>query len=235
MATARDLIKASLRLIGAIATGETPSADEQTDALSAMNRMIDSWSNESLIIYEKVREEFSLTVNDGEYTIGASGDFNTTRPMRIEAATYEDQSASPAFEYPINIINLDEWANIQAKDLTGIPTHLYFETSYPLATIHLWPKPDTADKLVLYSWKPLSSFASANATASLPPGYEDALVYNLAVRLAPEYGKAVAPEIASTALDAKGNIKRMNIKPHYLRCDPFLNNRRTMFDYRIGE
>ena len=44
METAGDIINGSLRLLGVLAEGETPSADTSQDALRAMNQMIDSWN-----------------------------------------------------------------------------------------------------------------------------------------------------------------------------------------------
>lgn len=222
MSTVRDLIKGSLRLIGAISTGETPSADEQADALVALNDMLDSWSTENLIIQSKVREEFTLVSGTQSYTIGSGGTFNTSRPLKIEAATIEDQSSSPNSEYNLEIINLEQWASIPIKDVAGvsIPTRLYFEDTYPLATIYLWPKPSAANKLVLYSWKPLTSFASVDTVLSVAPGYAKAFRYNLALDLAPEYGKEPSQFVLDGANKSKSNIKRMNIKPHYLKSDP---------------
>ncbi len=44
MATARSVIKSSLRLISAIAVGETPTAEEATDGLETLNDMLHSWA-----------------------------------------------------------------------------------------------------------------------------------------------------------------------------------------------
>ena len=40
MATAGDIIKGSLRLIGQLAEGEEPSADTAQDSLASINQMI---------------------------------------------------------------------------------------------------------------------------------------------------------------------------------------------------
>jgi len=233
--TVRELIGSSLRLIGAIATGETPSADELSDGLSSVNRLLGRWSTEGLIVYGRVREEFTLTSNDGSYTIGSGANFNTTRPSKLEHVTIEDQSATPTSEYPVEIINQSQWAAIVQKDQTGRPTKLYPEGTFPNDTYNLWPVPNEADKLVLYSQKPLTAFASINSTVSLPTGYDDALVYNLAVRLAPEYGKTVTPELMYEANESKALIKKSNIKPVYLECDPGTLSTATTYDINLGE
>lgn len=219
MSTARDLIKGALRLIGAIATGENPSADEISDGLNALNDMVDSWSNEGLTIHQRVREEFTLIPDTQEYTLGIGGNFNTSRPMKIEYASIQMNSGD-VFEIPIDVINFEQWSQITQKNtLSSIPTKLFCAGTYPLERVSLWPVPSEANKLVLYSWKPLSAFTSANTEVSFPEGYKRALRYNLAVELSPEYGKDPMASVVNSAREAKENIKRMNIRPHYLAAD----------------
>jgi len=51
MASAGDIINGSLRLLGVLAEGETPSAATSQDALTALNQMIDSWNTERLATF----------------------------------------------------------------------------------------------------------------------------------------------------------------------------------------
>lgn len=234
MATVRDLVKGSMRLIGAIATGENMTADELADGISALNDMLDSWSNEGLVVHARVREEFTLTPSDGTYTMGSSGDFNTTRPLEIEEATIEIQDASP-YEVPLQMLSLSEWAAITDKATsTTIPTKIYIEGTNPLETINLWPVPSAANKLVLYSRKPFTNLSTGSTSVTFPPGYQRALRYNLAIELAPEYSRPVNDAVAMIAAESKEIIKRTNIKPVYLQCDEMLTARRR-YNIYTGE
>lgn len=227
MATGRDIVKDSMRLFGAIATGETPSAEEVADGLTALNKMLDSWSNNGLTIHASVREKFSLTANDGIYTLGSAANFNTTRPLKFDAVTIEDQSVSPLTESaPLRILNSDEWAAIAVKDQTADkPSCVYFEGTYPLETVNLWPVPTVANKVVFYSRKPLTTLTSANTSFSLPPGYLEAITYNLAKRFAPEFGKTLQPEQFDIAAKSLADIKRTNKRPALLEVDDALMDR----------
>lgn len=221
--TGRDLVSASLRLIGALAPGESLASSEATDGLSALNRMLSSWSTEELLIYARVREEFTLTPSTASYTLGTGGDFSTTRPLRIDEALLRDETQTPAVEYPVRILSLAEWASIRLKGVSyDRVTALYAEGTYPLETLNLYPMPSAAHKLVLWSWKPLTEVSTLDTAVAFPPGYEEALVYGLALRLTPEYGKAVPDAVAIVAVEAKANIKRMNHRPQYLRVDEAL-------------
>lgn len=236
MATTRDLIKGSLRLLGVIAPGESPTADEQSDALNALNEMLSSWSNERLLAYYRVREEFTLTSGQSSRTIGTTGNFVTSRPQEIEEATIEDQSASPTAEYGLQILSFSEWAAIIQKDSTAdVPTKLYYEPTYPNGTLNLWPVPSAANKIVLYSRKPLSSLAIGD-TLALPPGWEEALRYNLAVKIAPEYGVAPQMEVKEIALTSRAAIEGTNNQQlNLMRVDAALLRGGSSFNITLGE
>lgn len=236
MAKVRDLISSSLRLLGAIATGESLSAAEQADALAAFNRMIDSWSNEELLIFADVAETFNLVPGQQTYTIGPTGNFNTVRPQRIEKARLQTVTSGLPVDLPLTIVTLDEWARIIIKtQSSSLPLRLYIEENYPLMSLNLWPIPSVANKIALWSWKPLTKFASVDDDVSFPPGYERMIVYNGALELAPEYSREPSATVLSTAIESKANIKRMNTKPSYLSTDSALKSRNRKFNILRGE
>lgn len=213
MATAADIIKGSLRLLGAIATGETPSASETADGLSALNDMLDSWSNEGLAVFAREREVFALTPSLQAHTMGTSGTFNTTRPNDIE----EVKILSGTLETHVEIINFEQWSQVGIKSTASdIPTQVYIERGFPLLTLNFWPIPSVANSAVIYSRKSLTAFALSSTTVSLPPGYSESLKFNLAVRLAPEFGTAASAEVIAFAMESKDNLKRANLRPQYL-------------------
>lgn len=233
MSTARDLISGSLRALGALATGETVQASEANDALVVLNELLDSWSNESLLVFNRAAESFSLVAGTGSYTIGDGATFDTLRPQRIENAFIKDDNN---YEQVLEIIGKDDYANIALKNTTSdLPMYLYPENTYPNMTLRLWPVPSAAYTLVLYNWSPLTQITNLSTTLSLPPGYLRALRYNLAIELAPEYGKEPLPTLVRNAMEAKTNIKRMNIVERILSCDPAVLSRGGGYDWRIGK
>jgi hypothetical protein len=221
--TVRDLIKSSLRIIGAIASGETPSADEASDALQTLNGILGSWSNQSLLVPSKAREVFTLVAGTQVYTIGMLGTFNTTRPIKVLSAAVI--SAGQDFETPLRLLNQQQWSDVLTKSLSGSPVAIYPEGTYPLDTINVYPVPQAADQLIIYSMKPLTSFASINDEIELPVGYDRALKYNLAVELAPEYGKQLPQEVFAIASQSKSEIEALNSESVYLTSDALFINK----------
>jgi hypothetical protein len=121
---------------------------------------------------------------------------------------------------PVRLLTLEEYASIPDKTATATYPHsLYDDGGYPQRTIKLYPVPSAAHKLVLYTKRALTQIATLNTDVSFPPGYEEMCIYNLALRLAPEYGRPVSAEIAMVAQESKANIKRANHRPALLRCD----------------
>ena len=206
--TVGELLKSSLRLIGAIATGETPSNDEMKDALSALNTMLDGWSAHRLTVYATTQESLTLTAADYEYTIGSSGNLNTTKPVKVLSAFTRDSSGQ---DYPVEVYTDRERYNaLIDKDASGRPEELFYVPSHPLGYLYLYPAPDTAYTLYIESLKPLSALSGYTTEISLPTGYERALKYNLAIELAPEFGVSVPAEVAAVAMESYRAIANVN-------------------------
>lgn len=206
MASAAQIIRRALRLSGVLASGETPSANEQADALESLNDMLDAWRNESLMVYALRTESLTLT-GAASYTIGPSGNLNTVRPVKIEAAYWRDGS----IDYPVSISNAIAFSRIPDKTTDSVPAWLYYEPANPLGVIYLHPIP-TSGTLKLVTWTPLSEIASVSDELALPPGYREAITYQLAARIAVEYDRPVPPDVAAIGSAAKKDIKRVNFR-----------------------
>jgi len=73
-----DIITSSLKDIGALAAGETPSPEAAQDAFIMMQRMIDQWSNEQMMVFYKTEIIYTLTPGQTQYTIGPGGQIGAT-------------------------------------------------------------------------------------------------------------------------------------------------------------
>lgn len=210
--TAQEVIKASLRLIGAIATGETPTAAEIGDGLEALNIMLGSWSDERLMVHVITEDTQALTSGTASYSIGTGGAMDTKRPIKIQSAFIREGDR----DYHLRIRGEAEYNAISQKADTGTPNLLYYSPGWTTGTIYLHPTPGSGLTLYLYSLKMFAAkgggdlVTAITSTVSFPPGYIRAIKYNLAIELAPEYGKSVPPAVLLGAVESKGSIKRIN-------------------------
>lgn len=224
--TTQGIIKRALRLLGVLGTGDSLSADMLEDGREAFNDMLDAWNIEKLAIYVLTRNALTLTGGMNPHTIGpAGGTLDVPRPHRLEQdQAFLSGGTLGTNEVELAVIDREKYGQILDKSLSSIPAELYYEPSMPLGKIWLDPKPDAAYTLILYLEELFAQIASSGTTAevNLPPGYKEALVYNLAVKLAPEYSRSASPEVVGTAMQAKANLKRLNQRPLTLRGDPAL-------------
>lgn len=119
-----DLIASSLRLIGVLASGETPSGPESADALLILQQMLDSWQSERLNVFTISIDEFAMVPGQQTYTYGAGGNFNKPRPARIErmSVVWLANPAQP-LELPLSIVDEGGWQAIPIKLINStLPT-----------------------------------------------------------------------------------------------------------------
>ena len=211
MSTARDIVSRALRTIHVLDPGEVPSASEATDALETLNAMTEWMSLPGLYIYATREDIVSWTANQASRTIGASGDFDITRPTRLRDGTFYRISD---VDYQLGILR-DRGQYAAIADKTSDTTHpevIYYEPGYPLGTLYLWPVPSTTLAVHLLTESQLGTFATLDTAFSHPPGYYDLLTYELAIRLAPEFGVAVPPEVTNIVARVRRDVKRTNAK-----------------------
>jgi hypothetical protein len=208
----RGILYPALRKAGiTLGPQRTPSPAQYQDAIEELNRLIGSLSTDRLFIYSQDRYVAPLT-GSKTYTIGVSADPNIIpdielpRPEAIEAANVIS-SGDPAVRYPLAIMDALAWSKISVQDIGNtIPTALYNDRAYPLSTLYLYGQPISGYLLELYVWHLIPQFATPDDIVLFPPGYEDALVLNLALRLAPHFQRVMDPNLRE---DARISLMRL--------------------------
>ncbi len=232
MYTANDLVRAAMRLIQVSAVDTDLTAAELKDGIESLNRMIDSWSLEELMLYQVIREQFPLVSGQNPYSIGLGGDWDTTRPTKIVGAYLTLNNGSIPVDYPMIVLNYDDYNSIRLKTLsTNFPGYLYYQPSFPIAEAYIYPifspnDPSTQGPayVTITSWKPFDMVVDPTAYIALPPGYWEAIVFNLATRIAEEYQFDMRPSTLQLAQAALKKIKRMNQRTPTLQTDVALMN-----------
>jgi hypothetical protein len=236
--TARDLINRSLRLIGGLAAGETASAHEETDAFDTLTELLDAWTAMRLTIHEVCREVFALAADTATYTLGVGGTWDHSRPLWIEqAGILTTTTDGSVLELPLEILTTQRYAEAPVKaDSSTLPTQIYFDMGFPWITVTLLPTPSVSGlEVALYLPSPQTLFADLSTDYDLPPAWAAALRFNLAVELAPEWGKQPDPLVIGKAQDYLGMLKRGNKRLSELAMDDALVfDQDAPFNYLTG-
>ena len=201
--TAQTLINSALRSIGALAKGETPPAEDSDDALHALQFMLQNWNATGTRIWFITTEDLTYAANPS--TIGTGATLNVARPESILKAYLGSEE--------LVIVDYAKWLRLVASDGEG---YLYYSPEYPYGKIYI----NGAGTLKLSSLKPLTDPTAIISTVTFPPEYNDAIKWNLACRLGPEYGKVVSDLIVNLAISTLRAIENKNFNDRITQARP---------------
>lgn len=234
MATANEIISDALADIGAVDPLEALTADEAAHGLRRLNELLESWSNESLAVYQILQEGFATVAGTASYTIGSGATWNTARPLRIESAFLRDSSSN---DTPLDVLNREEYDAVPLKTTRYRPEQLFYYPAVANGTVYLIGVPDAVYTVYLNSLKQLQSFTALTTTVVLPPGYLRAIKSNLALELAPGYNKTPSALLVAIAVQSKAAIKRINSRTPKMSVahTAFQSEGRSGFNINTGQ
>jgi hypothetical protein len=210
MTTAGDLINGSLRLLGVLAEGETPSSETSQDALLAMNQMIQSWNTERLAVFSTQDQVVTWPPSTISRTFGPTGDIVANRPVAIDDSTYF-RDPSNGISYGLKLINQQQYNGIAVKTVTSTyPQVMWVNMTYPDVEMYVYPVPTKVLEFHVVSVEELTQPANLATDLAFPPGYLRCFRYNLACELAPEFGTEPSRQVQRIAMTSKRNLKRIN-------------------------
>lgn len=208
MTTARDVCIDAAYASTALGQGETLSANDSQLILRRFGRLLDSWANENLLIYNIYIDQLTLTSNVLDYstTLLSQG-----RPVSVDSM-YVRQSQ---IDYWIEMVDNQKYGEIPLKEgVSSIPAYCWYDSGFPDGTFHFWPAP----------YSPMTAFVNcrrvlrpANMTLdsvlSFPPGYERMFVDQLGLDICPSFGVQPSPALVASARESKATLKRANHVP----------------------
>lgn len=229
MVTIRKLIESSLRKINVLAGGEDMKPDEGQDALLTFQMMVSGWANETLTIPVTGVVTKTLVVGEPEYTIGIypspqpdplpENHIETPRPQQFITAMIRDSAGT---DYRMDIMDAARYSQISRKTNASRPSRMYVRHGWPMHTILFESQPYDSETLIMEVLQPLEGILatdSLDTVINLPPGYERALLYNLAVEMAPEYEKTPSGVVLGVAAQSLKMLKARNSRPLLLDVD----------------
>ncbi len=212
------LIKAAMRTCGALNKGEDPDAGELQDGLEALTFMLRSWAARRLLVRALIQQNFPLTALKGSYTIGSGGDFNTTKPISVKSAFIRD---SNTLDTGLDVVTRDVIDSFMDKGVSyARPIMLCYDPgeaqqATQTGTILLYQIPDNTSPYTLYMdvQRPFTDFTTINDVVTFDPPYDEAIKYELAIRLWREYHSVKEPvprDLYELANEAMHTVENMN-------------------------
>ena len=152
---------------------------------------------------------FSFTNVALNYTI--CGDWKIQRPLRITNAYTRLSYGNATVDFPCWRASIDMYTALGLKKQPGpYPRYFYYNPTFPLATIFIWPVTSLGGEFHLWADNVFNQFVNLTDTLQFPQGYYLALQFNLALILAPEFGKVPTPGLVKAAADMKKALRNTN-------------------------
>lgn len=108
------------------------------------------------------------------------------RPLKVIEARRRNSSD---IDTPLRMYSRQEYFDLSNKTTKAKVTQFYYEPKLTNGKLYIWPAPNGVSDVLKFSYyRPLEDFDTTTDNPDFPQEWLEAMKYNLAVRLAPEYG-----------------------------------------------
>ena len=232
-----DAVAYAMRVAGILGVGQTALAQDTADATTALSLLLQQWRQKRWLVYRLDWTIFPLMVGKQSYTVGPLptgsepapdvqilGDY---RPATIQSCFLRQNVGSGPNSYPIDfpmriLESREHYDRISLKFLQSWPAAIYFDptiqnqglsTAIGTGTLYIWPIPVQNLFSLYIAWQyPIDSFVAANIDLEsfVPPETQEAIIYNLALRLCVNYKLPPDPGVAAAAKAAVNTLRQTN-------------------------
>lgn len=183
-----EVITGALRKLAVLASGGTPSANQISDANAALNAMVKAFHADGMPLWKIKEYTFTVSPSTASYTVGPAQTFNINQPLKVIQAMYKQTGADFV---PMNVYNHYDFNLLPSNNASGVPVNFYYHPLRTTGTVYLWPTPTSTDNTTQIKFvyqAPFEDMTTATDDFDFPNYWIEALIYNLAWRMAPEYG-----------------------------------------------
>ena len=148
MTTARQFCFDAIMESGALGVGQSPLAEDITDAYNRLKRMVAQWQKSRWLVPSLQVLSF-LADGSKSYSVGIGGKINIKRPGDIKGGyvVQLNTGSNPVSLQLSKIFSYEDYIRIAVKDLHSLPTRFFYDAQNPLANIYPYPIPDSQYQL----------------------------------------------------------------------------------------
>ncbi len=182
--SALEIIQDALILVGGLEDEEIPSAAQAVYARRALNRMVKAWSAKGLKVWCWNEVSITTVADQASYEFGPTGaDLVSEHALEISNVRKVPAGSD---ETPMRKLSRNEYMNLP-KASGGEPVAVYFERRLDNGNLFVWPTPDAAYTIKFSGKQYIEDFDVNSNNPYFPAEWLEAIVYNLAIRLAAKY------------------------------------------------
>ena|SRR3990167_7718111 len=184
-----DIINAALRKVLVLGEGQTANATQLTTAGQALNAIVATF--QALGMSAWARKELAITMVSGQrdYTIGIGQAIAQPFPLHIYQAVLNIPSSDSQID--VTVMARHDF-NLLPSTSGGTPVNATYQPFINYGVLSVWPTPDTSTitgtTVTITYQAPFEYFVAGTDTPFFPQEWANALIYALAVSVAPENG-----------------------------------------------
>lgn len=201
--TWNELVQQALQIGNLVPRGQSAAPEINQDGQTALTFLLSEWSRDGLLPPSSSATEATLVAGQRIYTVGPGGDF-TSRPVLLTQAIVFGASLNDV-RLPVEVLDWDEFEALTFPSAQGLPKQVSVNFQYPQLQIGVYPTPNTNYKLRLVGQFPWAAITFTDQV-SVPPGFDSAILDNLAVKICQNYNRAVPAWLILRARDGKSSI-----------------------------
>ncbi|MEM1343858.1 MAG: hypothetical protein AAGI34_04660 [Pseudomonadota bacterium] len=231
--TVADIVRDALITLRAIGRSETPSTSQMQRGRERLAALIEIWSLKGVFVRGRAVETFTLTETKNTYTWGVGGDWDSAKPIDI----FTSFSTLGSDNRQVQELGAEAWSRIPTRQVVARPNFYWHEPGMPydIMRFDCFPSDET---ITIVSSKALDTSQGLFDETGFFPGYDLALMWGLAVELAPEYGypNGEMRVLGQTAKNHYRTLTAHNTRPGVLHVDPAITGARGRgrYDVRSG-
>ena len=216
-----DIVTDSMKEIGVLAAGEIAPIEQTADVLRKLQRLIDRYNARQVMVYNVNFSTVTIPANTNPVTIGPGGVIDVNqRPVDILTMALFLNSNSTPVKLILRKRDQQWWAAQTIPSLTSsVTTDFYYSPDWPLGNIYLWPIDTVTADFQLQSQLVLTQATSYSQDFTMPPGYWDMIVYDLADSIAGMFGRQTTPDLIRKLTAARKAVQVNNLSSPRLSSD----------------
>lgn len=192
---AAKVVAAETKLNGAVTSGSTALTVDSTTGMTVGDKITVQQDSGTLKTTTIATIPTSTTLTLTAALTGDAADNSRVtaylatmdRPLQVLGVRYKD---SNDVERPLEGLTKDQYNNIPNKGVASVPTSYYYDPQLTTGALYVWPEPSDSSGILSVTYtRVIEDFDSASNNPDFPVEWSQALTYNLAMMIAPAYGK----------------------------------------------
>lgn len=201
-----EIINAAYRKLLVLGDDQTANANQLIKGTQALNAIVATFQSLGMSLWARKELAITMVAAQRDYTIGIGQAISQPFPLHIYSAVLN----TPANSSQTDIRMLARGDFNLLPTSTGSPINATYQPLVNYGVLSIWPTPNTgivAGTTVTITYQaPFQYFITGTDTPDFPQEWTNALIYALAVSLAPENGLPV-PDRVDLKQDAKIHLE----------------------------